>query len=103
MKIDITNTVTEIKVVLMVLEIPLKSQSPHTDLIHPNVRQIFANGSINESKNVSIKLINSRVDAFITTAPEVCPPSSIVAVIIGAKEVIILHSALIYSSVLFPN
>jgi len=98
-KSDITNTVTDVNVVLTVFEIPLTSQQLFKHLTHPNAKHILISGSINESKKVSTTLMNNMKELFITTALDIFPLIVSVLIIIGIKLFITLHKSFIYAAV----
>ena len=95
--IDITNTVTDVKVVLIVLEIPLKSISLFIDFEQPKARHIFVRGIIKAIKNPSIMLINKSIEPFEMIAVEIFPLIVSNASISGVKALIIEHKIFIYS------
>ena len=89
---DITKTVTEVKTVFTVFEMPLKSMQLLRDFTHPNARHIYTIGNKNFNKNSSIIRINSIIEPFVITALEILPLKVIVAIIMGIKAVETLHS-----------
>ena len=95
--IDITNTVTEEKVVFTVLEMPLKSTLCPTLFIQAKDKHILISGSINAIKNPSTKLINKSIVPLIIIALETLPLIVKRAMIIGMKAFITLHKICKYS------
>lgn len=84
-KTDITNTVTEVKVVRTIFVIPLRSQAWFADLTEENARQTLTTGSISFNKNSSTKLINNSIEPFVTTALDKFPLSVKTVTITGKK------------------
>ena len=95
--IDITNTVTEVKAVLIVFEIPLRSRSVFIERAQPNAKEIFANGIIEESKKLSTIFINKSMEPFDTIAADMLPPIVKSAIIMGINAPIILQRIFMYS------
>lgn len=101
--IDITNTVTEVKAVFTVFEIPLKSISLFRELAQPKAKDIFVNGTIKVRRNCSIIVMKNSIELFDTMAVEIVPPIVKRAKIIGINAPIILQSTFMYSVALATN
>lgn len=95
--IDITNTVTDVKVVFTVLEIPLKSSSPLKERAQPNAKEMLVSGTIKDSKKFSTILMNSSIEPFETTAADRLPSIVNKDIIMGKNALIILQRIFIYS------
>ena len=96
-RIDITKTVTEVKVVFSVFVIPLKSNSPFRLLAQPKARHMLVRGSIKAKRKLSTIFINSSIEPFETIAAEILPPIVNIARIIGTNAPIMLQSSFMYS------
>lgn len=93
--IDITKTVTEVKVVFNVFEIPLKLPPP-SGLMQAKDIQSFTRGSIKPTKNASINDISTSISVFKTTALERLPFIMLSVVISGTNAFITLDSVFKY-------
>ena len=93
--IDITKTVTEVKVVFSVFEIPLKLPPP-SGLMQAKDIQSFTRGSINPTKNASINDISTSISVFKTTALEILPFIMLSVVISGTNAFITLDRVFRY-------
>ena len=102
-KIDITNTVTDVKAVFIDFDIPPKSSVPFMDLAQPRASEAFVSGNINETKNPSTKLIKRSMEPLEITAAVILPPIVKVAVIIGRKAPITVQRTPIYWAALLTS
>ena len=94
-------TVTEVKVVFTVFEIPLRSIPSFSEFAHPKAKHILDNGSIKASKNPSIILINNNIEPFVTTAVDIFPLIVKSVTIIGKNVFITLLRSFICCAALF--
>ena len=94
-KIDIVNTVTEVKVVFSVFDIPLKL-FPLRGFIHEKDIQSLIIGKSMLTINVSTRAINTIIRVFDTTALEMFPFIMFKVVISGTNAFIMLQRALKY-------
>lgn len=93
--IDITKTVTEVKVVFNVFEIPLKLPPPR-GFMQANDIHSFTSGSIKPTKKASINEISTSINVFKTTALEMFPFIMLSVVIKGANAFITCDSVFKY-------
>lgn len=96
-KIDIIKTVTPVKAFFNDLEIPEKSSWPPKAFITAKQIQISIIGSINATKNSSIKAINKSIEVLETALLEMLPLIMYIVVMIGTKASITLQRAVMYS------
>jgi hypothetical protein len=101
--IDIVNTVTEEKAVLIVFVIPLKSHEPPRVLIQLKDKLHVTNGSIIFTKNSSTKEINRSIEELDAKAKDVLPDIMLRLIITGMKEFITFESRETYVTVDFAN
>lgn len=93
---DIVKIVTEVKVVLIVFEIPPKLKAPPKALIQAKDMQAFVRGNIQTTKKPSTIEINNIIDPFVIDALVTLPVIIIIVTMIGEKALITLHSSLKY-------
>ena len=90
-KIDITNTVTPVKVFFNIFEKPLKSKYPPRDFIMEKHIQILTIGNIKDTKNFSIKDIYNNNEALAMPPLVTLPVKTYKVAIKGAKHSIVLQ------------
>ena len=89
-KIDMTNTVTEVKVFLISLDMPPNSIPPSA-FIQLNIRHKFTKGSMKATKKPSTIEINKTIEALDIVAEVIFPLIICIVAIIGAKALITLQ------------
>lgn len=96
--IDITKTLTEVKAVFIVLDIPLRLHPP-IGLTIEMVRQDLTSGIRQTTKNPSTKVIASTEIAQLVVVLDIAPDIIPIVLIKGKKAFITLHNVLIYALV----
>lgn len=84
-KIDITNTVTEVNVFFTVFEMPEKSHVFPQARTQDKESKTLINGSIDDIKKISTREIKSIIDVAVTVALLMLPLIMSIAVIIGVN------------------
>lgn len=89
--IDITNTITEVNVVLIVLEIPFKLQ-PLIGLTIEIVKQALTSGNRHTTKKLSVREIAITEVEQLIAVEDIAPVIIPIALIKGRKAFITLHN-----------